>query len=64
VELGRRNARLHFSPSVPEWMGRLSVQGVPLMGGRLSVWAEGDHAEVVECPPGVESVRAPKCLAV
>jgi glycogen debranching enzyme len=55
-----RNARLHLAPSVPEWMGRLSVRGVAVMGGRLSFTAEGDRAEIDECPPGVEIVGEPR----
>ncbi len=51
-----RRSRLHLAPSVPEWMGRLSVQGVQVMGGRLSFVAEGDSVEITECPPGLEVV--------
>ena len=52
-----RRSRLHLAPAVPEWMGRLSVEGVQLMGGRLSLVAEGDTVEITECPPGLQIVR-------
>ena len=56
LEPDRPRAMLHLAPSVPEWMGRLSVQGVQVMGGRLSFVAEGDSVEITECPPGVHVI--------
>ena len=46
-------ARLHLAPEVPSWIGRLVLEGVPLMGGRLSIEVEGDRCTVLQLPPGL-----------
>ena len=56
LEPDLRRSTLHLAPAVPEWMGRLSVEGVQLMGGRLSFVAEGNSVEITECPPGLHVV--------
>jgi hypothetical protein len=42
---------------VPEWIGRLSVTGVPILGSTLSFEVEGDRCEIIEAPPGLEIVH-------
>ncbi|HEX9467435.1 MAG TPA: glycogen debranching N-terminal domain-containing protein [Acidimicrobiia bacterium] len=51
-----RNAQLHLAPEVPDWIGRLTVTGVPLMGGHLSIEVEGDRCKVLELPAGLTIV--------
>ncbi|MFZ4515494.1 MAG: glycogen debranching N-terminal domain-containing protein [Acidimicrobiia bacterium] len=55
-----RNAELHLAPILPEWIGSFSLQRIPLMGGYLSVEAEGEHLHVSEIPDGLTVVRAPR----
>jgi glycogen debranching enzyme len=54
-----RHQRLHLAPDIPEWMGRLTLSRVPVMGGHLSIEVEGDKCEVLESPPGLEIVPTP-----
>ncbi len=54
-----RNARVHLAPELPEWIGRLALRGVPLMGGHLSVEVEGDRCDVLELPEGLTVVPEP-----
>ena len=56
------NGRLHLAPDVPDWIGRLTLRGVPLMGDHLSIDVEGDRCDVLEAPDGltiVPEVRQP-----
>jgi glycogen debranching enzyme len=55
-----RNERLHIAPELPSWIGRLVLEGVPLMGGRVSLRAEGDRFDVFELPPGLTVVPEPR----
>ena len=55
-----RNATLSLAPRVPEWVGRLVLQQVPLMGGHLSIRVEGDQLEVLETPDGLTVVEEPR----
>jgi hypothetical protein len=48
-----RNSQLHLAPAVPEWIGRLTVRRIPLMGGHLSIEVEGDRCHVLEQPDGL-----------
>jgi glycogen debranching enzyme len=51
-----RNAQLHLAPEVPDWIGRLVLEGVPLMGGHLSIEVEGNRCNVLDSPPGLTIV--------
>jgi glycogen debranching enzyme len=51
-----RNSQLHLAPDVPEWIGRLTLRRVPLMGGHLSIEVEGDRCRVLEQPAGLTIV--------
>lgn len=55
-----RLGRVHVAPEVPEWIGRLRLEGIPLGGGELSIETEGSELEVLGTPPGLEVVRTPR----
>jgi glycogen debranching enzyme len=55
-----RHAQLHLAPVVPEWIGRLTLRRVPLMGGLLSIDAGDGDCDVLEAPPGLTVVREPR----
>jgi glycogen debranching enzyme len=55
-----RNATLHLTPRVPDWIGALALEQVPLMGGQLSIRVEGDRLEVRSAPDGLTIVEAPR----
>ncbi|HEV3365629.1 MAG TPA: amylo-alpha-1,6-glucosidase, partial [Acidimicrobiia bacterium] len=55
-----RNATLHLTPRVPEWIGTLALEQVPLMGGYLSVRVDGDRLDVRSLPEGLTIVQEPR----
>jgi glycogen debranching enzyme len=55
-----RHGKLHLVPSVPEWIGRLTVEGVPIMGGRLSFEVDGDQVTELEVPAGLTVLPYPR----
>ena len=55
-----RNATLHLTPRVPEWIGTLALEQVPLMGGHLSVRVDGDRLDVRAAPDGLTIVHEPR----
>ena len=55
-----RNETLSLAPRVPDWIGRLVLQQVPLMGGHLSIRVEGDRLEVLGTPDGLTVVEEPR----
>ncbi len=55
-----RDSVLYLAPVVPKWIGRLELEGIPLMGGSLSIVVEGDSLEVLEAPEGLR-VEATPC---
>lgn len=55
-----RNARVHLAPAVPEWVGHLSVERVPLAGGHLSVEARGGEVTALEVPTGIAVATEPR----
>ncbi|MGZ4691401.1 MAG: amylo-alpha-1,6-glucosidase [Acidimicrobiia bacterium] len=54
------NAQVHLAPSVPDWMGKVRLERVQVMGGRLSIEAEGDSLRVVQSPDGLSVLQAPR----
>lgn len=52
--------KVHVAPVLPEGIGHLRIDEIPLLGGRISVTVEGTEAEVTDVPPGIEVVRAPR----
>jgi hypothetical protein len=41
---------------VPDWIGRLVLERVPLMGGHLSIEVEGNRCKVLDSPAGLTIV--------
>jgi len=55
-----RNAKLHLTPTIPDWIGRLRLERIPIMGGHLTIEVERDRLEVVEVPEGLTIMRSPR----
>jgi glycogen debranching enzyme len=55
-----RNATLSLAPRVPDWIGTLALEQVPLMGGHLSVRVDGDQLDIREVPDGLTVVQEPR----
>jgi hypothetical protein len=45
---------------VPDWIGTLALEQVPLMGGHLSIRVEGDRLDVRSVPDGLTVVEEPR----
>lgn len=54
-----RSSQLYLAPEVPEWIGRLTLRDVPLMGGHLSIEVDGDRCRVLDRPDGLTIVSSP-----
>jgi glycogen debranching enzyme len=52
--------KLWLSPVLPEAIGRLRVERIPLLGGTVTVTVEGDRVEVEDLPPGVDMIAEPR----
>jgi glycogen debranching enzyme len=55
-----RNSMLHVAPAVPDWIGRLRLEDVEIMGGLLTIETERDHVNVLAEPDGLQIVGAPR----
>jgi glycogen debranching enzyme len=55
-----RNAALNLAPTVPAWIGSLTLEQIPLMGGFLSIEVEGEDLAVLEAPEGLTVVQGPR----
>ena len=55
-----RHSKLHLAPAVPEWVGRLRLEQVPLMGGHLTLDVAGEEAHALEVPTGLSIVHSPR----
>jgi glycogen debranching enzyme len=51
-----RDRQLRVAPAVPDWVGRLTLERVPLMGGRLSIEVHAGTCTVGDVPEGLEVV--------
>jgi glycogen debranching enzyme len=51
-----RSSKLHLAPAIPDWIGRLRLERVPLMGGDLTVEVEGETVHALEVPAGLDIV--------
>ncbi len=49
-----RNGRLAVDPVIPEWIGRLRLDGIPILDSRISLDLEGEACAVISAPPGLE----------
>ena len=54
------NGQLRVAPVLPESIGRIRVEGIPLLAARVTIEAEGDGAIVEGVPPGVELITGPR----
>jgi glycogen debranching enzyme len=57
-----RNSRLHLALAVPDWIGRFHLEGIPLMGGDVTIEVDGDRIIHAEGPPGLEIVQEPRAI--
>jgi glycogen debranching enzyme len=55
-----RSAELHIAPAVPDWIGTLRLERIPIMGGHLGVQITGESVEALEVPEGLTIVSAPR----
>jgi glycogen debranching enzyme len=55
-----RRSLLHLAPAVPEWIGTLGLERVPIMGGHLGLEIEGEDVRVREVPRGLQIVSDPR----
>ena len=57
---GSPRASCGSSPVLPEAIGRLRVERIPLHGGHGDRDVDGDRVEVEDLPPGVEMIAEPR----
>jgi glycogen debranching enzyme len=55
-----RRSLLHLAPAIPDWIGRLRLERIALMGGHLGIEVTGDVVRVLEVPEGLEIVSDPR----
>jgi glycogen debranching enzyme len=55
-----RNSRLHLAPAVPDWVGLLRLERIPIMGGFLTIEMRGEELTVVDAPRGLKIEREPR----
>jgi glycogen debranching enzyme len=55
-----RRSLLHLAPAVPEWIGTLRLERVPIMGGHLGIEVAGEDVRVHEVPHGLQIVSDPR----
>jgi glycogen debranching enzyme len=55
-----RDSRLHLAPAVPDWIGLLRLERIPIMGGFLTVEMRGEELELIDAPPGLTIDREPR----
>jgi glycogen debranching enzyme len=55
-----RNAKLHLAPAVPDWIGTLRLENIPLMGGQLAVEVHGEVVRALQVPDGLTIVSDPR----
>jgi glycogen debranching enzyme len=54
------SGQLCMSPSLPDWVTRLRLEGIPLAGGRIDVSVDEDTVRVSGLPAGVTLERRPR----
>jgi glycogen debranching enzyme len=55
-----RNSLLHLAPAVPDWIGTLRLDNIPLMGGKLAVEVHGEVVRALQVPDGLSIVSDPR----
>jgi hypothetical protein len=51
---------LHLAPAVPDWIGTLRLERIPIMGGHLGVEVTGEVVKVLEVPEDLTIVSDPR----
>ena len=52
--------KVWLAPLLPDWIGRLRVERIPLAGHRVTVDVTGDEAKIEGLPAHVELIRTPR----
>jgi glycogen debranching enzyme len=52
--------KLWLAPALPEGIGWLRIDDVPLLGGRITIEVDGEAVKVEGLPPGVEVLPEPR----
>jgi glycogen debranching enzyme len=55
-----RNSKLHVAPAVPEWIGTLRLEQIPIVGGHLAVEVTGEVVHALQVPEGLTIVSDPR----
>ncbi len=55
-----RANKLHLAPAVPDWIGTLRLERIPIMGGHLGVEVTGEVVKVLEVPADLTIVSDPR----
>jgi glycogen debranching enzyme len=55
-----RASKLHLAPAVPDWIGTLRLEQIPLMGGHLDVEVSGEVVRTLQVPEGLTIVSDPR----
>src|SRR5262245_44111090 len=55
-----RANKLHLAPAVPDWIGTLRLERIPIMGGHLGVEVTGEVVKVLEVPEDLTIVSEPR----
>ena len=52
--------KVWVAPLLPDWIGRLRVERIPLAGHRVTVDVAGDEVQIEGLPPHVEVIQTPR----
>jgi glycogen debranching enzyme len=55
-----RANKLHLAPAVPDWIGTLRLERIPIMGGHLGIEVTGDVVKALEVPEDLTIVSEPR----
>jgi glycogen debranching enzyme len=55
-----RRSSLHIAPAVPDWIGTLRLDRIPIMGGHLAIEVTGEVVRVLEVPAGLSIISDPR----
>jgi glycogen debranching enzyme len=55
-----RASKLHLAPAVPDWIGTLRLEHIPLIGGHLEVEVSGEIVRTLQVPEGLTIVSDPR----
>ncbi|MDQ1433693.1 MAG: hypothetical protein QOF59_509, partial [Actinomycetota bacterium] len=55
-----RANKLHLAPAVPDWIGTLRLERIPIMGGHLGIEVTGEVVKALEVPEDLTIVSDPR----